>query len=458
MPLKASRALFFLLFCTLAALLFSSFYLPVDTHSPNTHHGAHQKIKSTRSTSKQIDVSTREDFCSSSSGTSFLPTDFPPPSIEKSEDRLDAFGVHILENQRKRTRSTSLIHSNRSGYGGTKSLFVTVISYDHIRYLLANFRSEEEKILVPFDIHALIAIPEEDAALVMTEIVNHLQWKKVQNFSLEQKTYPCEDGLKDSSHLSGDYIEDADKWAGFYLTPRQVTVIVVVRRFRHPSYLDTASSEDLTKPCGMLQCCTRGDRDGEGTGGHLPTSDVQGRIRYGSLTLAPLYHIILDHSFIDYYDYIYKVDADVSWVYEPPISPSAFMRGNGCVALQSDIKEAASHAHCSRSLTSALNNFSSTYGINIASKDFGWCQVLNLYLYGNFVGFWVPFLRSPANRALARYLFNNLQSIYQGGSDQLVSLGYLCAFYKLEYLRMGGDEMHLVCDLMPWRQGVFKHP
>jgi hypothetical protein len=406
--------------------------------------------------SSTLDVTTREDFCSNTD-LKFIPSDFPPPHSEKSEDRLDFWGIPIKSELRTGVRSSSLIQSNNSGYG-TRSLFVTVISYDHIRYLLSNFPSEEDKILIPFDFHALIAIPEEDATLVMKEVVDKLQWKKVQNFSLEQKTYPCDDGLKDSSHLSGNYIEDAEKWAGFYLTPRQVTVIVVVRRFRHPTYLDTASSDDLTKPCGMLQCCTRGERDGEGTGGHLPIADVPSRIRYGSLTLAPLYHILLDHSFIDSYDYIYKVDADVSWVYEPPVSPSAFMNGNGCIAMQSDIKEAWTHAHCSRSLRTALDEFSSHYGIEIASKNSEWCKSLNLYLYGNFVGFWVPFLRSPANRALARYLFNELHSVYQGGSDQLVSLGYLCMFYKIEYLRIWGQEMNLVCDLMPWRQGVFKHP
>jgi hypothetical protein len=73
--------------------------------------------------------------------------------------------------------------------------------------------------------------------------------------------------------------------------------------------------------------------------------------------------------------------------------------------------------------------------------------------YGNFVGFWRPFVRAPAHRAFSRWLFEN-DRLYYNYNDQGSTRAYLCLWYDVEYL----NSLPLVCDLLSWRGGVFTHP
>ena len=58
---------------------------------------------------------------------------------------------------------------------------------------------------------------------------------------------------------------------------------------------------------------------------------------------------------------------------------------------------------------------------------------MNLYIYGNFVGFWRPFVRAPAQRAFSRWLFEN-DRLYYNYNDQGSSRAYLCMWYDVAYL------------------------
>ena len=129
------------------------------------------------------------------------------------------------------------------------------------------------------------------------------------------------------------------------------------------------------------------------------------------------------------------------------------MRQTGCVIMQSEILEVGSHLHCIQPLLGTIQRFADLHGIEVKSKKHGWCEQMNLYIYGNFVGFWRPFVRAPAQRAFSRWLFEN-DPLYYNYNDQGSSRAYLCLWYDVAYL----NSLPLVCDFLSWRGSIFTHP
>jgi hypothetical protein len=232
-------------------------------------------------------------------------------------------------------------------------------------------------------------------------------------------------------------------------------VLVVVRRFRVPRYIARASREQLRRPCGFLQCCSSRGVDGEGEGSHVPEELVEGMVRFGALTAAPWHHVALDLGVVDEYEFVFKMDADVTWLLEPPLSPGAYMRGAGCVVAHAQVNEIFDHAHCARALVGTVSAFARAHNMTPASVQHGWCASQQNYMYGNFVGLWVPFLRAPARRALSRYVYENHAQFY--GVDQWMANAHVCMFYDAPSLNWE-PPLAPVCNLMSWRGGWFLHP
>lgn len=246
-----------------------------------------------------------------------------------------------------------------------KSLFITVVTADHASVLVENFPSQELHLLQPTDSHFMLAVPVEDADAVVGAVVRELGWEKTMDFTRPQKTYPCEGAV--------DMVDHAD--AGWYRTPAQVTVLLVVRRFRLPAFVERASFEDLAKPCGILKCCA-----GDGSGPTLSNEEVEMSRQFSLLNIAFVHHLLLDEPLVDSYDYVFKLDADISFLRDVPSDPGALMRRQGCVIMQSEIMEVGSHLHCVKPLVKTMQKFADLHKIKVRSAHHGWCEQMNLYM------------------------------------------------------------------------------
>ena len=339
-----------------------------------------------------------------------------------------------------------------AGNATGRSLYITVLTADHADVLLENWPSQEEFLLAPWDSHFMLAVPERDGDAMVALVTARLGWRKVMDFTAPQATYPCEGAVDMAAHAG----------AGWYRSPRGVTILLVVRRFRRPAFIDNATFHDLAKPCGLLKCC---QKDGSDAHRVLEQWEVDQSTEFSTINLAFVHHLLVDMDVVDNYDYIFKVDADIRFHFQPPGSPGDIMRDTGCVIMQSEILEVGSHLHCIQPLLGTIQRFADHHGIEVKSKKHGawgegggpqraraaralahthalpktrthtagWCEQMNLYIYGNFVGFWRPFVRAPAQRAFSRWLFEN-DRLYYNYNDQGSSRAYLCMWYDVAYL------------------------
>jgi hypothetical protein len=260
------------------------------------------------------------------------------------------------------------------GYVGNvsgRSLYITVLTADHIGVLLENWPSQEEHLLRPWDDHFMLAVPARDAARVVdvvTDPMGPLGWAKVMDFTAPQLAYPCDEGRRDMV---------AHPAAGWYRSRGNVTVLLVVRNFRRPRFIDNATFEELAKPCGLLKCC---QKDGSDKGKMLTEAEVEMSKEFSTINLAFVYHLLVDLEMVDAYDYIFKVDADIKFNYAPPRSPGTVMRDTGCVIMQSEILEVGSHLHCIQPLLHTIGRFAKIKDIPVKSQRHGWCEQMNLYM------------------------------------------------------------------------------
>jgi hypothetical protein len=344
-----------------------------------------------------------------------------------------------------------------------RSLYITVITSDHVNVLLENWPSQERHLLTPTDAHFMLAVPDHDADAVIAAVEHSLGWEKVMDFTRPQRTYACEGAVDMVAHAG----------AGWYRSPGGVTILLVVRRFRLPKFIETASYEDLAKPCGLLKCC-----NGDGSGTTLQPEEVEYSKTFSVINIAFVHHLLLDEPLVDAYDYVFKIDADISFLRDVPDGgPGAIMQKTGCVLMQSEILEVGSHLHCVKPLVSVMQRYAALQNLTVRSAHHGWCEQMNLYIYGNFVGFWRPFVRSRAMLSFMRWLFENDER-YFNYNDQGSTRAYLCSasrrraqrdpfmcsrhptapppavWYDIPYL----NSLPYICDLLSWRGGVFTHP
>ena len=211
----------------------------------------------------------------------------------------------------------------------------------------------------------MLAIPVNDADGVIAAVTQELRWEKIMDFTKPQRTYPCEGAV--------DMVDYPD--AGWYRTPAQVMILVVVRRFRLPAFVENASFEDLAKPCGILKCC-----NGDGSGNTLSVEDVEMSRQFSLLNIAFVHHLLVDEPLVDNYDYVFKIDADINFHNDAPMSPGAMMRQKGCVIMQSEIMETGSHLHCVQPLVKTMKRYADHHNLKVKSAHHGWCEQMNLYM------------------------------------------------------------------------------
>jgi len=203
----------------------------------------------------------------------------------------------------------------------------------------------------------MLAVPERDGAAVAEVVTGKLGWKKVMDFTLPQRTYPCE----------GHADEVDSPFSGWYLSQRNVTVLFVVRKFRVPSFIANATFEDLAKPCGLLKCCVKNPKQNR----VLEEWEVKQSIEFSTVNIAFVHHLVVDMDIIDNYDYLFKLDADIKFLREPPNNPGKIMEQAGSVIMQSEILEVGSHLHCIQPLLSTMGKFASHHGLPVQSKKHG---------------------------------------------------------------------------------------
>ena len=365
-----------------------------------------------------------------------------------------------------------------------RAIYLTVMTANHISVLLENWPSQEEFLYQPFDrcgeewdpcsqwpmltclslpphvltplSHFLLAVPDRDADAVIDAVTEHLGWEKTMDFTTPQKTYPCEGVV--------DMVEHP--LAGWYRSPRLVTILLVVRNFRLPEHIRTASQVDLAKPCGLLHCC-----EPDGRGRTFSEIEVEQSKEFSLVNLAFIHHLIIDLPLMDAYDYIFKMDADIRWIFTPRESPESVMRDKHCVIMQSEIMEVGSHLHCVKracigrgwqrggcvpfhslpfppsAMVATMEKFAAHHNLTLKSRHHSWCNQQNLYMYGNFVGFWRPFMRAPAQQAFSRWLYENDPKLFNY-NDQGATRAYLCMWYDVEwcvweYLRLAVARIHI---------------
>ena len=247
-----------------------------------------------------------------------------------------------------------------TGNASGRALYITVLTADHANVLLENWPSQEEFLLAPWDSHFMLAVPERDGDVLVGIVTARLGWRKVMDFTPPQATYPCEGAVDMAAHAG----------AGWYRSPRGVTILLVVRRFRRPAFIDNATFHDLAKPCGLLKCC---QKDGSDAHRVLEQWEVDQSTEFSTINLAFVHHLLVDMDVVDNYDYIFKVDADIRFNFQPPGSPGDIMRDTGCVIMQSEILEVGSHLHCIQPLLKTIQRFADHHGIEVKSKKHGAC-------------------------------------------------------------------------------------
>ena len=288
-------------------------------------------------------------------------------SISDSSDSSSGSGVGSCDPLAPLSlRDLPPVPATYTGERSGKSLFITVVTADHINVFIENFPSQERHLLQPWDSHFMLAVPLNDADAVIAAVTTGvLKWEKVMDFTKPQRTYPCEGSV--------DMVDYPD--AGWYRTPAQVTVLLVVRKFRLPAFVENASFEDLSKPCGILKCC-----NGDGSGTTLSVEEVEMSRQFSLLNIAFVHHLLVDEPLVDHYDYVFKLDADINFHNDPPISPGALMRQKGCVIMQSEIMEVGSHLHCVQPLVKTMQRYADHHKLQVRSAKHGWCEQMNLYM------------------------------------------------------------------------------
>ena len=335
---------------------------------------------------------------------------------------------------------------------GKSDLFLTVVTADHMPEFAANWPSFEDYLLRPFDNHMLLAVPEASAGALLARVLAPLRWVRTDELAPQLREFPCEGAADAVSHPLN----------GWYRSSKNVTVIVMVRRFRLPPHIARASLEELSRPCGPLMCCTASP-------GSRPfrEDEVAMLTNYSLVNIGYVHHLMVDLAVLDNYEYIFKLDADVRFFYEPRFSPGQFMRERGCAFLHSArVQELVEELKpCRQSAVAATEAFAAHHNRSVASGAYDWCKRPSGYYYGNFIGFWRPFIRAPAQRALSRYLFEHDEK-YFTYNDQGSMSAYLCMWYEVDGNAGRGmtDNRH-VCNLAEWRvngygdpsAGVFAH-
>jgi len=137
------------------------------------------------------------------------------------------------------------------------------------------------------------------------------------------------------------------------------------------------------------------------------------------------------------------------------------MRARGCVYAHTASVGSSNWRNCARGTLAGLDAFAAAHGLRVASRGAGWCRDAEAYMYGNFVGGWVPFPRARAQVALVRFLFENVTD-FVALADQGAARASLCMRYdvpSLGSLRWGPTGRHL-CDFSDWRHRLkaFAHP
>ena len=99
--------------------------------------------------------------------------------------------------------------------------------------------------------------------------------------------------------------------------------------------------------------------------------EVDQSTEFSTINLAFVHHLLVDMDVVDNYDYIFKVDADIRFHFQPPGSPGDIMRDTGCVIMQSEILEVGSHLHCIQPLLGTIQRFADHHGIEVKSKKHG---------------------------------------------------------------------------------------
>ena len=319
-----------------------------------------------------------------------------------------------------------------------RAAYITVITADHFHDFLKNWPSQERHLFQPWDSHLILVVPEGNEAPIAVAIARTLRWKRLASLTAAQRTFPCEGAV--------DSMEEA-ALSGWYRTPRAVTVAVIVRRFRLPLHLQNATYAQLAPPCGPLRCCVPGSAP-------LRQYEVAMLKTWALINTAFVHHALVDMGLLDAYDYLFKLDADIKMHRTPPFSPADYMRARGCAFLHTrHLEVPRENAHCWQSLVNATFRFAALHGMQPRSSARGWCRDPRLYLYGNFLGFWRPFVRAPAQRALSRWLYDN-DPKYFNYADQGAVLAYLCMWYEvaeLDELQVNASADSVVCSLSAWR-------
>jgi hypothetical protein len=309
--------------------------------------------------------------------------------------------------------------------------------------------------LRPFDDHLLLAVPESSAPALASFILTPLRWERVMDLTPPQRAYPCEGAADMLSH----------PLSGWYRSPAGVTVVVVVRHFRSPQFIRDASAQDLADPCGLLRCC---DEDAPRMGEPFSSEEVDMLTNYSLINIAHVHHVMVDMGLLDAYDYVFKLDADVEVRNTPAVSPGRWMRASGCAFLHAApvYEVTRGSRHCWLSGVRAMGEFAAVHGRVAASGEQGWCREPSGHYYGNFVGFWRPFIRAPAQRALSRWLFERDEKYFNYNDQGSINL-YLCMWCNMagRDMSMNMTENRMVCDLTEWRyssvqpsEDIFWHP
>ena len=204
---------------------------------------------------------------------------------------------------------------------------------------------------------------------------------------------------------------------------------------------------------------------------------------------------ILSHPLLSAYDYYMKMDLDIRFMKEVPFSPFHVMQERGCVLFHTQwIKEDLFHDEdCSADIDLSALEWAAAHNITPAALGRGWfhgtrgymsaasqhaphispalssglvilltCTVCARGRYGNLIGGWLGFLRSPENLSLLRHLHDSprYSGYYQHRwTDQPAYAVMLGMWYDISDEEARGEvRTPYICDYIGWRYDqVFNH-